>query len=106
MWVPSEVVQGDCRDLGTKVSRVIFKTRFRGKSARMISGKEAQYKLFWIKNEKDLGGLDVFLAEKWVDKVIDISRIMDRMTLFKILLQRILILVISVHAPSCGLNVC
>ena len=32
----------------------VQETRFRGKSVRMISGKAAEYKLFWIGNGKGL----------------------------------------------------
>ena len=44
---------------------------------RIISDKAAQYKLLWIGNGK--GSVGVFLAKKWVDKVINISRVSDSM---------------------------
>ena len=44
---------------------------------RIISEKAAQYKLLWIGNRK--GSVEIFLAKKWVDKVINISRVIDRM---------------------------
>ena len=40
------------------------------KSVRMISGKTAEYKLFWTGNEK---GVEILLAKKWVNKNIDMS---------------------------------
>ena len=49
--------------------------RFRGKSVRMISGKVAKYKLFWIGNENVLGGVGIFFAKKWLDKVIGINQV-------------------------------
>ena len=48
-------------------------------SVRIISVKTAQYKLLWIGNEKDLEEVGIFLAKKRVDKVINISRVGDRM---------------------------
>ena len=57
----------------------LLETRLRGKSMRIISGKTAQYKLLWIGNEKGLGEVGIFLAKKWADKVINISRVSDRM---------------------------
>ena len=45
----------------------------------MISGKTAQYKLLGITNEKSLEGVRIFLAKKWVDKVIYVSRVSERM---------------------------
>ena len=43
----------------------------------MISGKGTEYKLLRIENEKGLRGVGTFLANKWVDKVIDISRVSE-----------------------------
>ena len=72
---------------------------------RIISEKTAQYKLLWIGNGK--GSVGIFLAEKWVDKVINISRISDRMIVNKVFAQKIIISLISdltVYAPQCGLD--
>ena len=49
---------------------------------RIISEKAAQHKLLWIGNGK--GSVEIFLAKKWVDKVINKSRISDRMIVNKI----------------------
>ena len=72
---------------------------------RIISDKAAQYKLLWIGNGK--GSVGVFLAKKWVDKVINISRVSDRMIVNKVFAQKIIISLISdltVYAPQCGLD--
>ena len=85
----------------------LLETRFREKSVRIISGKSAQYKLFWAGIGKGLGEVGIFLAKKWVDKIINISRASDRMIVNKVLTQRIIISLISdltVYAPQCGLN--
>ena len=39
-----------------------------------------------------------------MDKVIDTSRVSDRMIVIKVLLQEIIISVISVYTPQCGLD--
>ena len=47
------------------------------------------------------------MAKKWVEKVINISRVSDRMIFNKVFLQRIIILLISnltVYTPQCGLD--
>ena len=61
----------------------------------MISGKAAEYKLFSMGNEKDLGRKRIFLAKKWIDKVN------DGMNLIKVLVQGVIISVYSVYAPHC-----
>lgn len=56
---------------GRSVKHVLCtKTRFRKKSIRMISRKIAEYELFWLGNDKGFGGVEVFFAKKWIDKVI------------------------------------
>ena len=58
---------------------------------RIINGRAGQYKLLWIRNGKGLRGVGISLAKKWVDKVINISRVSDRMIVNKVLIQRIII---------------
>ena len=71
---------------------------------RIISEAAAQYELLWIGNGK--GSVGIFLAKKWVDKVINISRVSDRMIVNKVFVQGIIFSLISdltVYAPQCGL---
>lgn len=73
-----------CRSVDTSC---VQKTRYRGKSVGMISGKATKYKLFWIGNEKFLGGIGIFLIWKWVHKVSDISKVSNRINVIKVLVQ-------------------
>ena len=68
--------------------------RFRGNSTRMFSGKSAEYKLFWIGNWR-IYRVGISLSKKWVNTVIDISRVSD-----KALVQGIIISVVSVYTHS------
>ena len=36
----------------------------RGASAGLVEGKESQYKMFWVGNDKGMGGVGILLAEK------------------------------------------
>lgn len=47
--------------------------------------------------------MGVFLAKKWVHKIIDISSVRDEMIAINVLVQ-IIILVISVYAPQSDLD--
>ena len=40
--------------------------RWRGASARLVKGKDFRYKMFWVENEKDMGGVRILLVEKWM----------------------------------------
>ena len=56
----------------------VQETRWRGASARTLTGKEHSYKFFWVGNSEGVGGVGILLAEKWVDKVIEVVRVCDR----------------------------
>ncbi|CAI9722267.1 Hypothetical predicted protein [Octopus vulgaris] len=51
--------------------------RWRGGSARFLTGKEHRYKIFWAGNTDGVGGVGILIAEKWVDKVIEVIRVCD-----------------------------
>ena len=63
-----------------------------------------QYNLLWIGNEKDIGKVGIFLAKRYIDKVIDVRRVRDRMIVTKVLVQGIIISKISVYVPQYGLD--
>ncbi|KAK3896219.1 hypothetical protein Pcinc_000141 [Petrolisthes cinctipes] len=70
----------------------------------MIEGKSERYKLFWIGNDKGTGGVGIFLAEKWVDKVIEVNCVSDRIIQMKLMVGETIFTAISVYAPQCGLS--
>ena len=45
---------------------------------RLINGKDSKYKFYWSANDKGQGRAGILLAEKWVDKVFDVQRFLDR----------------------------
>ena len=49
--------------------RCLQEFRWRGAGMRTITGKDTQYKLFWIGNQEGNGVVGVMLAEKWIQKV-------------------------------------
>ena len=78
--------------------------RWRGATARHITGKDSRYKFFWVGNNQGTSGVGVLLAEKWVDKVYDIKRVSDRIMLIKLLVGEAVLTVLSVYAPQTGLE--
>ena len=78
--------------------------RWRGASARFITGKDDRYKFFWVGSNAETGGVGILLAEKWVEKVFDVNRVSDRILLFKLLVGETIITVLSVYAPQSGLD--
>ena len=82
----------------------VQEVRWRGASARHITGKDSRYKFFWVGNNQGTSGVGVLLAEKWVDKVYDIKRVSDRIMLIKLLVGEAVLTVLSVYAPQTGLE--
>lgn len=62
-----------------------------------------QYNLLWIGNEKDIGEVGILLAKRYINKVIDVRRVSDRMIVTKVLVQGIIISKIS-YVPQYGLD--
>ena len=77
--------------------------RWRGASARMIQGKDTQYKLFWVGSKDGTGGVGILVADRWIEKVIDVNRVNDRIMLVKLLLGKVTVVIVSVYAPQQGL---
>ena len=78
--------------------------RWRGAGTRTITDKDTQYKLFWIRNQEGNGGVGVMLAEKWIQKVIHVNRVNDRLMLLKVLVGKRVVTIISTYAPQQGLS--
>ena len=78
--------------------------RWRGASARFITGQDDRYKFFWVGNNAGTGGVGILLAEKWIKKVFDVNRVSDRILLFKLLVAETIITVLSVYARQSGLD--
>ena len=66
----------------------------------MIYGKTAEYNLFWIRNEKNLGRVRTFLTKTWVM----LSLVRDRMIIIELLGQEVIISVMSPYSPKYGLD--
>ena len=82
-------------------------TRWRGSSntcVRLLSGKNTRYKFYWSGNSSGSGGVGILLAEKWIDKVIDVTRYNDRAILLKIVMGESILSFISAYAPQQGLD--
>ena len=82
----------------------VQEVRWRGASVRFVEGRSARYKLFWIGNSTGYGGVGIFIAEKWIDKVIDVKRVNDHIIVVKFLIGKRIVTTVSVYTPQCGLS--
>lgn len=72
--------------------------------ARFIKGKNTRYKFYWCGSKDGRGGTGILLAECWVDKVIEVQRVSDRILLLRLVLGKTVYTFISVYAPQSGLS--
>ena len=73
--------------------------RWRCTGTRLVTGKVTQYKLFWVGNKEGISGMGALIAEKWIDKVIYINLVNERL-----LIGNQVLTMISAYAPQQGLN--
>ena len=78
--------------------------RWRGASARIITGKDCEYKFFWVGNTKGIGGVGILVSKMWIDKIVDVNRVNDRLMMIKLLVGKRVVAVISTYAPQQGLS--
>ena len=82
----------------------VQETRWRGGSARFITGKDSRYKFFWTGNTKGTNGVGLLVAEKWVEKVIQVDRISDRLMSLKLVVGTDIVNILSIYVPQVGLS--
>ena len=76
--------------------------RWRDVSARLIKGKDSIFKLFWVGNGKDMGGVGNLLAEKWVEAIFDVKDVSDRIMLVKLVVGKNVVTLLLVYPPQAG----
>jgi len=69
----------------------VQETRWKGSSCKLFGAKGKRYKLFWMGCEDRLHGVEIFVAEKWVDNV-SVERHSKRVLILKMVLDRLFLL--------------
>ena len=82
----------------------VQETRWRGRSARKIQGKDSVYKFFWCGDQSGYGGVGVLIAEKWIDNVISVARHNHRCIQIRFLVGTVIVNTICCYAPQTGLT--
>ena len=77
-------------------------TRWEGGSARTLGVAGARYKLFWSGCDRGLAGVGVMVSEKWIEDVVGVVRISERLLLLRLAVGKIVLNIVSVYAPQVG----
>ena len=59
-------------------------TRWRGEGTR----KMGAYKLFWMGCEKGIHGVGMLVADRWIEKVLDVNRVSERLMVVRMIVGR------------------
>src|SRR5664279_4742913 len=73
-------------------------TRWKGGNARTIGS----CKFFWIGCEEGSSVVGILVAEKWIEDVIEVRRINDRLMVLRVRVGKSVLNLVSVYAPQVG----
>ena len=77
-------------------------TRWKGESARMLGANGRRYKFFWQSCNKGTAG--VFIADRWIDSVVNVVRVNERIMYVKLVIGKQIVNIVSAYAPQVGLS--
>ena len=80
----------------------VQETRWKGGSARTIGSEGAWYKFFWVGCAEGVSGVGILVAERWVDNVIEVKRVNERVMILRVIVGKSVLNVVSVYAPQVG----
>jgi hypothetical protein len=80
----------------------VQETRWKNSGARIISGKESEYKFYWQGNKQGNAGVGIFVDRKWIDSIVDVKRVNERIIAIKLIIGARLLNVVSAYAPQSG----
>ena len=79
-------------------------TRWKGESGRMLGANGRRYKFFWQGCNKGTAGVGVFIAERWIDSVVNVVRVNELIMYVKLVIGKQIVNTVSTYAPQVGLN--
>ena len=89
--------------LGRKIDLCcVQQTRWKGGSATMRVAIWRRYKLFWQGCKKGTAG--VFIAEIWIDSVVDVVKVSERIIYVNLLIRKQIVNIVSAYALQVGLS--
>ena len=60
------------------------------------------YKLFWRGGEKGIHGVGMLVADRWIEKVLEVKCVIERLLIVRVIVGRSVLNLISVYAPHTG----
>ena len=69
---------------------------------RVLARKNKAYELFWIGCEKHIHGVCMLVTERWIEKVLEVKHVNERLMVVRMIVGRSVLNLISVYAPHTG----
>ena len=60
------------------------------------------YKLFFMGCKKGIHGVGMLVANRWIEKVLDVKRMSERLLVVRVIVSRSVLNLLSVYAPQTG----
>ena len=81
----------------------VQETRWKGEGSRMLRTKMGgKYKLFWKGCTEGVSGVGVIVSEEFINKVVGVERVNERIMMVKLIVGKSLMNVVSAYAPQVG----
>ena len=77
-------------------------TRWRGETNEWFGNEGRRYKFFWKGCKNGSAGVGILVKEKWVDNVIEVKKLSERIILIRVLIGVNILNLISGYAPQVG----
>ena len=81
----------------------VQETRWKGEGTRILGTKTGgKYKLFWKGCSEGVSGVGVIVSEEFIDKVVEVTRVNERLMMVKLIVGKCLMNVVAAYAPQTG----
>ena len=61
-----------------------------------------KYKLFWKRCSEGVSGVGMIVSEEFIDKVVEVTRVSERLMMVKLIVGKCLMNVVAAYAPQTG----
>ena len=81
----------------------VQETKWKGEGTRMLRTKTGgKYKLFWKGCSEGVSGVGVIVSEEFIDKVVEVTRVNERLMMVKLIVGKCLMNVVAAYASQTG----
>jgi len=80
----------------------VQETRWTRSGARVMGKGMSRYKFFWQGCKDGNAGVGLLISDRWIDRIIDVKRVNERIMCLKMLIGDKLVTCICAYAPETG----